>query len=70
MPVRIECGCDGFHVCSEEGRDRKIVYAGDLKAVHLAVDHHYRRYAKNRKGHENGTVVGCPLCKEMTGEKN
>ena len=65
MPISIECGCNGFHVISKDGRKKTLVQADDLKAVHLAVDHHYWRYSGKGKQHREGTVDGCPLCEKM-----
>ncbi len=66
MPVEIECGCDGFHVLSAKSRgNRALVRAPNLKAVHLAVDHHYWRYSKKGEQHREGKVAGCPLCEKM-----
>ncbi len=70
MPVKIECGCSGFHVLSTEGRNKTPVSANDLKAVHLAIDHHYWRYSDKGEQHRDGKVAGCPLCEKMKGERS
>ncbi|PKG31437.1 MAG: hypothetical protein CW742_13400, partial [Methanoregula sp.] len=72
MPIKIECGCNGFHVLSTEGRNKILVSADNLKAVHLALDHHYWRYLADKKGKQRreGKVVGCPLCEMMHGGSN
>jgi len=58
MPVKIECGCSGFHVLSSEGRSK------------TPVDHHYWRYSDKGKQHRDGKVAGCPLCEMMKGERS
>lgn len=66
MPVTIEAGCIGFHIVDTDGADKIQVVADDLKAVHLAIDHHYWRYlSKKGEQHNKGTVKGCPLCELM-----
>jgi len=66
MPLKIEIGCDSkFHVTSDNdtrSHGSVTVKAKDLNAVHLAVDHHYRDYAKDGAGHKSGSVEGCPFC--------
>lgn len=66
MPLNIEMGCDGkFHVTSDNdtrSHGSVTVRTDGLDAVHLAVDHHYRNYSKDRDLHKAHEVKGCPFC--------